>query len=196
MVATVVVAVFPDGRGNVAHDSLGSKGKVGFMILTSIRYFPRILMFALMLGLAACARGNVDNTAAANATGIAADPSSPAYFNQTIGDRVFFVVDQSTLTAAAQQTLIQQAEWFRTNPQYTALIEGHADEQGTREYNLALGARRAAAVRDFLVAQGVADGRLRTISYGKERPVEICSNESCYAQNRRSVTVVSAGSGV
>jgi peptidoglycan-associated lipoprotein len=77
-----------------------------------------------------------------------------------------------------------------SNPEYTALIEGHADEQGTREYNLALGARRASSVRDYLVAAGVPDGsRLRTISYGKERPLEICSDESCYMQNRRAVTV-------
>jgi peptidoglycan-associated lipoprotein len=82
-----------------------------------------------------------------------------------------------------------------SNPEYTALIEGHADEQGTREYNLALGARRASSVRDYLVAAGVPDGRLRTISYGKERPLEICSEESCYMQNRRAVTVISAGPG-
>jgi peptidoglycan-associated lipoprotein len=82
-----------------------------------------------------------------------------------------------------------------SNPEYTALIEGHADEQGTREYNLALGARRASSVRDYLVAAGVPDARLRTISYGKERPLEICSEESCYMQNRRAVTVISRARG-
>jgi len=91
--------------------------------------------------------------------------------------------------------LSQQATWLLSNPEYSALIEGHADEQGTREYNLALGARRAAAVRDYLSSQGVPDSRLRTISYGKERPLEICSAEACYQQNRRAVTVVSAGLG-
>jgi peptidoglycan-associated lipoprotein len=81
------------------------------------------------------------------------------------------------------------------NPGYAAIIEGHADEQGTREYNLALGARRAAAVQNFLISQGVAANRLRTISYGKERPLEVCSEEACYAKNRRAVTVLSAGAG-
>jgi peptidoglycan-associated lipoprotein len=113
-----------------------------------------------------------------------------------VGDRVLFAVDQSTLSPAAMATLDQQAQWLRANPEYTALIEGHADEQGTREYNLALGARRASAVNDYLVANGVPASRLRTISYGKERPIEICSEESCYRQNRRAVTVISAGPGV
>ena len=125
----------------------------------------------------------------------ALDPASPAYFSETIGDRVFFLVDQATLSDAGRATLVSQAGWLTQNPTYTALIEGHADEQGTREYNLALGARRAAAARDFLVSQGVADSRLRVISYGKERPVEICSTEECYNKNRRAVTVISAGAG-
>jgi peptidoglycan-associated lipoprotein len=124
---------------------------------------------------------------------LASDPNSPAYFNQTIGDRVLFAVDQSTLTPEAQAVLRQQAVWLMNNPSYTAIVEGHADEQGTREYNLALGARRASAVQDFLVTQGVAPNRLRTVSYGKERPLAICSDETCYQQNRRAVTVLSAG---
>ena len=124
------------------------------------------------------------------------DPTSPAYFNATIGDRVLFAVDQSTLTFEAQQILDGQAQWLLTNGEYSALVEGHADEQGTREYNLALGARRASAVQNYLISKGVAPGRVRTISYGKERPIEICSEEACYAQNRRSVTVITAGSGV
>ncbi|MBA4324974.1 MAG: peptidoglycan-associated lipoprotein, partial [Rhodobacter sp.] len=86
--------------------------------------------------------------------------------------------------------------WLNQNPGYAAIIEGHADEQGTREYNLALGARRAAAVQNFLISQGVAANRLRTISYGKERPIKVCSDEACWSQNRRSVTVLSAGAGV
>ncbi len=123
----------------------------------------------------------------------ASDPSSPQYFSETIGDRVLFAVDQSTLTAAGQATLSGQASWLQTNTDYLAIIEGHADEQGTREYNVALGARRANAVREFLISQGVDGSRLRTISYGKERPVEVCSEESCYAQNRRAVTIISSG---
>ncbi|MFQ6549192.1 peptidoglycan-associated lipoprotein Pal [Aestuariibius sp. 2305UL40-4] len=123
--------------------------------------------------------------------GGANDPTSPAFFNQTVGDRVLFAVDQSTLTPAAQQTLNGQAQWLLQNSDYLAVIEGHADEQGTREYNLALGARRANAVREYLVSQGVPGSRLQTVSYGKERPIEICSTEECYRQNRRAVTVIS-----
>lgn len=123
----------------------------------------------------------------------ASDPSSPVYFSQTIGDRVLFSVDQSTITPAGQQTLSGQAAWLNQNPDYQAIIEGHADEQGTREYNLALGNRRANAVRDFLVSQGVNPTRLRVISYGKERPIEVCASEACYSQNRRAVTVIAAG---
>ncbi|MBU2943011.1 peptidoglycan-associated lipoprotein Pal [Shimia thalassica] len=121
------------------------------------------------------------------------DPTSVAYFQQTVGDRILFVVDQSTLTDEARLTLQSQANWLMENTDYVAVIEGHADEQGTREYNLALGARRASAVKEFLVSRGVAGHRLNTVSYGKERPLEICSAEACYSQNRRSVTVLTAG---
>ena len=92
------------------------------------------------------------------------------------------------------QTLDGQAQWLLANASYLAVIEGHADEQGTREYNVALGARRANAVREYLILRGVPESRLRTISYGKERPIAVCSEESCYGQNRRAVTVISAGS--
>ncbi len=125
--------------------------------------------------------------------GSPSDPHSPAYFQQTIGDRVLFAVDQSALRPEALAVLDGQAQWLMTNPEYTAIIEGHADEQGTREYNVALGARRANAVQEYLVSRGVAANRLRTVSYGKERPIEICSTEVCYAKNRRAVTVVTAG---
>lgn len=121
------------------------------------------------------------------------DPSSTAYFSERVGDRVLFAVDESTLGDSARQTLIGQANWLNANPEYTAIVEGHADEQGTREYNLALGARRAASARDFLVSQGVASSRLRTVTYGKERPIEVCSTEDCYAKNRRAVTVIAGG---
>lgn len=124
------------------------------------------------------------------------DPNSPAYFAQTIGDKVHFVVDQSTLTPEARGILTSQANWLGQHPGYTAIIEGHADEQGTREYNLALGARRATAVQEFLIANGVAGNRLRTVSYGKERPLAVCSTEDCYAQNRRAVTAISVGAGM
>lgn len=121
------------------------------------------------------------------------DPNSPQYFQQTIGDRVLFAVDTSTLTPQGRTTLDGQAGWLTTNADYLAVIEGHADEQGTREYNLALGARRANAVREYLISKGVPSSRIRTVSYGKERPIAVCSDESCYAQNRRAVTIISVG---
>mgnify|MGYP001827401952 CR=1 FL=1 len=160
-----------------------------------------ILLFTVGLALAACSTdpsrlgnaGGAGSGAGAFAPGSPSDPSSPAYFNQTVGDRVLFPVDQSTLTDVGRATLDGQAAWLMTNTDFTALIEGHADEQGTREYNLALGERRANAVREYLVSKGVAGSRLRTISYGKERPIEICSEESCYAKNRRAVTVLAGG---
>lgn len=157
------------------------------------------------LALAACTNPNrfddgaVDLNAAngygagAGMDGSASDPRSPAYFQQTVGDRILFVIDTYNLTPDAQRTLDGQAQWLMTNRDYNAVIEGHADEQGTREYNLALGARRANSVQEYLIGQGVPAGRLRTVSYGKERPIEICSNEACYSQNRRAVTVISVG---
>ena len=168
-------------------------------------YVTKALLVMAVLATAACNAnanrfGGAGGAGGAGAGGIGmdglgspSDPNSVAYFNQTIGDRVLFAVDQSTLTPEGQAVLRQQATWLMNNPGYTALIEGHADEQGTREYNLALGARRASAVQDFLVTQGVAPNRLRTISYGKERPLAVCSDETCWSQNRRAVTVLSAG---
>lgn len=156
------------------------------------------LLALSLLAVAGCTNGfggfGTSRTADATASaGLASDPRSPAYFAQTIGDRVFFLVDQSTLNDEARQTLTAQAQWLMQNREFTAIIEGHADERGTREYNVALSARRASAVRDFLVDRGVADNRLRTIPYGKERPVAVCADESCWSQNRRAVTVVTAG---
>ena len=157
-----------------------------------------VIVLCAALALTGCSRGMMGGgqTGATGFDGGASDPASPAYFNSVVGDRVLFPVDQSTLTPAGMATLDSQAAWLMANPEYTAQIEGHADEQGTREYNMALGARRASAVRDYLVSAGVPGTRLRTISYGKERPIEICSQESCYQQNRRAVTVITAGAGV
>ena len=107
-----------------------------------------------------------------------------------VGDRVFFALDQSDLSPEAQQTLRRQAEWLRRYAAVTVTIEGHADERGTREYNLALGDRRAAAVKNFLVAAGIPAQRLQTITYGKERPAVVGSNEAAYSKNRRAVTTI------
>ena len=106
---------------------------------------------------------------------------------------MLFEVDQSSLTTAGRATLDGQSSWLLTNSDFTVVIEGHADEQGTRQYNLALGARRANAAREYLVSKGVPANRLRVVSYGKERPIEICSEEACYAKNRRAVTVLAGG---
>ncbi|MFN3606610.1 MAG: peptidoglycan-associated lipoprotein Pal [Cypionkella sp.] len=163
----------------------------------------KLLIVVAALGLAACknpdrfgAGGAGAGLGGAGGIGDASDPRSAAYFNQSVGDRVLFLVDQSTVSEAGRQILIGQAGWLNANPNYAVIIEGHADEQGTREYNLSLGAKRAAAVQAFLVSQGVSPARLRTISYGKERPLEICSDEACYTQNRRAVTVLQLGGGV
>jgi peptidoglycan-associated lipoprotein len=158
-------------------------------------YLSKILMICAGLVLTACTdAGRFGDTGGydSNAAGAAGDPSSPAYFQQTVGDRVLFEVDQSSLTPEARSTLDAQAQWLMNNSEYNAIIEGHADEQGTREYNLALGARRANTVHEYLVSRGVAGNRLQIVSYGKERPIAICSEESCYAQNRRAVTVITA----
>lgn len=160
-------------------------------------YTAKALMMVVVGALAACTSPDrFDNDVNLGGGGAhlgTLDPSSPAYFNQTIGDRVHFAVDQATLSDQARATLRGQAGWLMNNPDYVAVIEGHADEQGTREYNLALGARRANAVREFLQSQGVSAARLKIVSYGKERPLEICSNEACYTQNRRAVTIISGG---
>ncbi|MEX2519758.1 MAG: peptidoglycan-associated lipoprotein Pal [Paracoccaceae bacterium] len=156
-----------------------------------ISKFAITLAMGAALLLAACS----DDAPEAAAPGGGAptstlDPASVAYFQQTVGDRVFFETDSTRLTSAGQQTLSRQAEWLAQNTAVNAVIEGHADERGTREYNLALGARRAEAARVYLAAQGVSASRLRTISYGKERPEALCSAESCWSTNRRAVSVI------
>jgi peptidoglycan-associated lipoprotein len=132
----------------------------------------------------------VDPSASAGAGAGAQATNTVEYFNVVVGDRVFFDTDRHELTPDAQYVLSKQAQWFAANPAATAVIEGHADERGTREYNLALGARRANSARAFLIAQGVEGGRLRAVSFGKERPVALGSDANAWAQNRRGVTVV------
>jgi peptidoglycan-associated lipoprotein len=120
-------------------------------------------------------------------------PGTAEEFNLTVGDRVFFAYDSFALTQQAQQTLERQAAWLRTYGDIRLTIEGHCDERGTREYNLALGDRRANAVRNFLVARGVAANRITVVSYGKERPVALGSNETAWSLNRRGVTAIQTG---
>ena len=143
----------------------------------------------LVLATAACAR-----TADTTGTIGAAQPGSHQDFVVNVGDRVFFESDRSELTAQSIATLEKQARWLQNYSQYAFTIEGHADERGTREYNIALGARRAQTVRDYLASHGVNPQRMRTISYGKERPVAVCNDISCWSQNRRAVTVLNSSS--
>jgi peptidoglycan-associated lipoprotein len=146
-------------------------------------------LLALALAASACANRPNDPQA-----GGSAPPGSQQDFVVNVGDRVFFESDSSELTSQSIATLEKQAQWLQVYNQYTFTIEGHADERGTREYNIALGARRAQTVRDYLASRGVQPQRMRTISYGKERPVAVCNDISCWSQNRRAVTVLNTSS--
>jgi peptidoglycan-associated lipoprotein len=150
-------------------------------------------LIAGLLLLAACAQTPTDTNAGAG-TGTAQAssivPGSPQDFQQNVGDRVFFDFDKSTIKSEGQTTLQRQADWLKKYANVAVTIEGHCDERGTREYNLALGARRANAARNALVALGIPANRLKTISYGKDNPVAVGSNEAAWAQNRVAITVV------
>ena len=158
------------------------------------------------LGLAGCAKNPADElTEGLGASGAKSNgrggvessglgaPGSAREFASRIGDRVFFDSDSTELSVEAQATLDKQAEWLNQYSRYGVTLEGHADERGTREYNFALGARRAEAAKNYLISRGVAASRLRTASFGKERPVATCDDISCWSQNRRAVTVLSGG---
>ena len=199
--------------------------------IAAITRNPVAIAIVAALAVAGCRSKSVPNSAAdlgigaggygaGGALGSAA-PGSPQEFTVSVGDRIFFDTDSSVIRADAQATLIRQAQWLQRYPNYQITIEGHADERGTREYNLALGARRAAATRDFLilieghadergtreynialgarrgsavvnylVSRGIPANRISSVSYGKERPVAICNDISCWSQNRRAVTVL------
>lgn len=155
---------------------------------------PLSLIAGLLL-LAACAQTPADNANKGGGGGAAAAastvvPGSQQDLAQNVGDRVFFDFDKSVIKPEGRTTLQRQAEWLKKYPNVTVSIEGHCDERGTREYNLALGERRATAVRNALVALGIPANRVKTISYGKERPAVLGSNDAAWAQNRRGVTVV------
>ena len=112
------------------------------------------------------------------------------YFSNEIGDTILFKVNQSVIEPEYRDVLNSQASWIKEKSISSITIEGHADEQGTREYNLALGARRATAVRNYLVSQGIPESNLSVVTYGKERPLRICSEESCWSKNRRAITII------
>src|SRR5262245_34187160 len=121
-----------------------------------------------------------------------ATPGSARDFAVNVGDIVYFTTDSVELSPEARQTLANQTRWLQQYSQYTITLEGHADERGTREYNIALGAKRSQAVRAFLAQHGINAQRIRTISYGKERPVAVCNDISCWSQNRRAQTVLNS----
>jgi len=160
----------------------------------------RMFRFAVAIGaaltLAACSSDKTDadglNGGANSAFGAggAGTPGSAQDFVVNVGDRVFFETDSSDLTSTATATLEKQAQWLNQYPRYSITIEGHADERGTREYNFALGARRSQTVRDYLSSKGVSASRIKNTSFGKERPVAVCDDISCWSQNRRGVTVL------
>lgn len=157
------------------------------------------IAFSCVFMLAACERpdrggemyGEGMSSAPATAPGdVGTAPGTEADFVETIGDRVFFATDSSRISPSARQTLEQQAEWLKQYPEFDVIVEGHADERGTREYNLALGERRANAAKQVLVAMGIEPNRITTISYGKERPAVLGHTEAAWSQNRRAVTVL------
>ena len=149
--------------------------------------------FCCVLALAACSKKNTPDLEAANSGAGVAMPGSEPDFAVNVGDRIYFAEDQSTLSPEAEETLRKQAAWLGQYSGVTIQIEGHADERGTREYNISLSARRATATREFLIAQGIDGARVSSIAYGKERPAALCDAEQCWSQNRRAVTVITGG---
>ena len=162
---------------------------------TARRTLTLAAAFALAISLGACAKNNADTSALNGAYGANGGPGSPQEFASSVGDRVFFETDSTELTPTAQATLDKQAAWLNQYGRYAFTIEGHADERGTREYNFALGARRAETTKNYLIAKGVSASRIKTISFGKERPVAVCDDISCWSQNRRAVTVLAGAPG-
>ncbi len=174
------------------------------MTLSNFRAVRLAAVLTAALALGACSSDKAtDGTGAAGfgagsgfGAGGAGTPGSTQDFVVNVGDRVFFETDSSDLTPTSVSVLDKQASWLAQYPGYAITVEGHADERGTREYNFALGARRAQTVRDYLASKGVAATRIKTISFGKERPVAVCDDISCWSQNRRGVTVLGGQPGV
>jgi len=165
----------------------------------------RVATIAGLMAVVAACSSTPDETSTASSTPTTpvqtqtqpggATPGTQQDLVVNVGDRVFFGTNRSDIASAARATLQRQAAWLKLYPALSVTVEGHADERGTRDFNLALGARRANAAKSYLVSLGVDPARVRTISYGKERPVALCSNESCWSQNRRAVTVINGGAG-
>ncbi len=166
-------------------------------MLNRLAGFKMAAICCCFLALAACSKkSQPDLDAGLNGGGAnvsAAAPGSKQQFTNEVGDRVYFLEDQSSLTPEATAILTKQAQWLQQYSRVTVQVEGHADERGTREYNIALSARRATTVRQFLISNGVAGNRISSIAYGKERPVALCDAEQCWSQNRRAVTAITGG---
>jgi peptidoglycan-associated lipoprotein len=155
---------------------------------TNFRFAGFAAALIAALAVSACANKQAEDSMA-SVPG-AAVPGSAQDFVVNVGDRVFFETDSTELTPTARSTLDKQAQWLKQYNRYAFTVEGHADERGTREYNIALGARRAQTVREYFTARGIQATRMKTVSYGKERPVAVCDNISCWSQNRRAVIVL------
>ena len=158
---------------------------------TAARLPALAAVLGLALALGACAKNTAESDGLNGAAyGAGAGPGSYQEFSSSVGDRVFFDTDQTDVSDRGQATLDKQAAWLNRYGRYNFTIEGHADERGTREYNFALGSRRAESVKNYLISKGVSASRIKTISYGKERPVATCDDISCWSQNRRAVTLL------
>lgn len=166
--------------------------------------FKVVAVVAMALAMGACSKkkvaglngsglGNGDGNGGLMAGAGQVAPGSAEDFATNVGDRVFFLEDKHTLTAEAKDVLRGQVQWLAKYDDVTIQVEGHADERGTREYNLALSARRATAIRSFLISEGVSASRVSSIAYGKERPAALCDTAECWSQNRRGVTVITSG---
>jgi peptidoglycan-associated lipoprotein len=163
-------------------------------MMSRLAGFKIAALCCCFLALAACSKKNQPDLDAGTGPGVGeAKPGSEQDFTTNTGDRVFFTEDKSTLAPEAQETLRRQAQWLQQYTAVTVQVEGHADERGTREYNISLSARRATAAREFLISNGVNAGRISSIAYGKERPAALCDAEQCWSQNRRAVTVITGG---
>jgi peptidoglycan-associated lipoprotein len=158
--------------------------------MSGVRLFRLLLIAISVMSVSGCASKQTEINVSTLSDKEIPTPGSSRDFSLNVGDRILFTVDSVSLTTTAKTTLQRQAAWLKLHPQKNIVIEGHADERGTREYNLGLSAQRAEVTRSHLVSLGVATNRLRTLSYGKERPVAACETESCWSQNRRAVTLL------
>ena len=162
-------------------------------MMSRVASFKLAAICCCFLALAACSKKNTPDLEAGTGGVGQARPGSEQDFATNVGDRIYFIVDTSDLTPEGQEILTKQAQWLQQYSNVVVQVEGHSDERGTREYNIALSARRATATREFLIAQGVNPKRISSIAYGKERPAALCDAEQCWTQNRRAVTVITGG---